>query len=98
MGYAFCFGPVLGLFYDINNRIGSRCDQSAAMNIMGLNLGVGLGPYFYSVLYAESGLGEQSLSFLVLMSVLVPMPLLALVDYYDGEEATRGGKARGGTL
>ena len=74
--YGFCNGPCLGFCYDLNNRLTYPTETSMAIVMFGLNLGASLVPYLTSLAWRESLLGPNVLLLTVLLSCLIPLPLL----------------------
>mmetsp|Transcript_47455 Transcript_47455/g.113000 ORF Transcript_47455/g.113000 Transcript_47455/m.113000 type:complete len:421 (-) Transcript_47455:62-1324(-) len=55
LGYAIFFGPIYSCAFILSNRLGARTDQTAAMGVLGLNLGAGFGPFIYAAMSEVAG-------------------------------------------
>lgn len=82
--YGLFNGPCVGYCYDWNNRTTFPSEKSMAIVMFGLNFGASLVPYLTSVIW-ESGCGPRTLIVVILLSMLLPLPLLQLTPYlsYD---------------
>ena len=74
--YGFFNGPVVGYCYDLNNRITIATEKSMSIVMFGLNFGASLVPYFMSLVWDVWG--PKTLVAVVLLSMFIPIPFLAL--------------------
>lgn len=76
--YGFFHGPSVGYSYDWNNRITFPSELSMSIVMFGLNFGASIVPFLTAELWNNGIVGPEILLYVVLLSVLVPIPLLPL--------------------
>ena len=79
LGYAFFYAPITPFCFILSNRLGARTDQTAAMGIVGVNLGAGFGPMLYG---AASGFAGASVLPWVVFFTFAVVPLSPLHAWY----------------
>ncbi|KAJ1478363.1 hypothetical protein T484DRAFT_1817893 [Baffinella frigidus] len=85
LGYAIFFGPIYSCAFILSNRLGARTDQTAAMGVLGLNLGAGFGPFIYAatavmgVLELNLGAGFRPFIYAAMSEVAGPASLPSVV-------------------
>lgn len=82
--YGLFNGPCVGYCYDWNNRITLPSETSMSIVMFGLNVGASLVPYLTTFVWNHGG-GPKSLMWIILLSMLLPLPLLHASRYvsYD---------------
>mmetsp|Transcript_24302 Transcript_24302/g.75945 ORF Transcript_24302/g.75945 Transcript_24302/m.75945 type:complete len:451 (+) Transcript_24302:77-1429(+) len=76
--YGLGNGPCVGYVYDLVNRMTVQSEMGMSIVMFGLNFGASLIPYLTTVVWDFSPLGPESLVWVTLLSMAIPMPLLLL--------------------
>ena len=74
--YGLFNGPCVGYCYDFLNRSTYPTEVSTSIVMLGVNLGASILPFLVPLLWGNSSLGPKSLMMMVLISCMVPIPLL----------------------
>ena len=76
--YGFGNGPCVGYLYDLNNRLTPATGVGMSIVMFGLNFGASLIPYLATLLWEQENLGPHVVSFMVLITMALPLPLLMM--------------------
>mmetsp|Transcript_47109 Transcript_47109/g.94297 ORF Transcript_47109/g.94297 Transcript_47109/m.94297 type:complete len:411 (-) Transcript_47109:60-1292(-) len=88
LGYALFYAPIPSCAYILSSKLGARTDQTAAMSILGLNLGAGLGPWAVSVVFEFAG--PRALPIIgVVCSVMPGLTMLGVAHYAQADKGVR---------
>lgn len=79
--YALTYGPTVSYCYDLNNRLTLPTEQSTSICMFGLNCGASFVPYFTAQAWQYFGNNPVTLTVVLLLSVLIPIPLLHLAPH-----------------
>jgi predicted MFS family arabinose efflux permease len=82
--YGLFNGPCVGYCYDLNNRLAGHTEASVSIVMLGINIGASLVPYFTTYLwnYDQLGLGEMTFVVVIMMSMIIPLPILHGIYIY----------------
>jgi len=87
--YGFFNGPTVGYCYDLNNRLTVPSEVGMSIVMLGLNSGTSLVPYGTSLVWEY--LGPFTLMWALLVSHLIPIPLLFLAAYLFDRKTKKEG-------
>ena len=76
--YGLGNGPCVGYVYDLVNRMTMVSETGMSIVMFGLNFGASLVPYLTTVVWDFTSAGPDTLVYVTLLSMFIPMPLLAL--------------------
>ena len=78
--YGFCNGPCIGYCYDWCNRITYPTELSMAIVMFGVNVGSAAVPFLVPWLWSTIEYGPYCLLYVVLFSMLIPIPIMYLTQ------------------
>lgn len=76
--YGLGNGPCVGYCYDLVNRMTVVSELGMSIVMFGLNFGASLIPYLTTVVWDYTTFGPETLIYVTLLSMFIPMPLLLL--------------------
>ncbi|KAJ8614434.1 hypothetical protein CTAYLR_000779 [Chrysophaeum taylorii] len=76
--YGLGNGPCVGYVYDLVNRMTVHSEMGMSIVMFGLNFGASLVPYLTTVAWDYTSAGPETLVWVTLLSMFIPMPLLFL--------------------
>mmetsp|Transcript_27203 Transcript_27203/g.55493 ORF Transcript_27203/g.55493 Transcript_27203/m.55493 type:complete len:412 (-) Transcript_27203:160-1395(-) len=92
LGYALFYAPIPSCAYILSNRLGARTDQTAAMSILGLNLGAGLGPWLCAVVFELAG--PVALPAVAVVCSVMPGLTMVGVSHFAADKSKRYGEVK----